>query len=162
MTQQRSRDILRDNLAFAYGMLRGWRMRHPRISDVRYKRTVTHRPDIRPIGDLQELVHADSASFFCAGERKDQRTGDGSGCPHQSAGWNCDTIDQKYAVLRHALDPGAKPDFHTASREYLLRVSSQVFTQLRQDHRTRMDQHNSQHIFTQVGIEWQRFPHKVI
>jgi len=43
-------------------------------------------------------------------------------------------IDQKYAVLRHALDPGVKPDFHAASREHFLRVSSQALTQFWQDY----------------------------
>src|SRR4051794_29380913 len=100
MPQQRSRDILRHNLAFANGMLRSWRMRFSRISDVRHKRTVTHGPDIRPIGDLQELVHAYSASFLCARERKDQRTGHCAGSPHH--------YRPKYAVLRHALDPAVE------------------------------------------------------
>src|SRR4029077_10157127 len=124
MTQQRSRDIMRHNLAFANGMLRSWRMRFSRISDVRHKRTVTHRPDVRPIVDLQELVHAYSASFLCARERRDQRTGHCAGSPHQSAGGDYDTIDQKYAVLRHALDTVVESDFHAASREYFLRISS--------------------------------------
>src|SRR5204863_10020078 len=54
-------------------MLRGWRMRLPRIFDVWHKRAIPHCPDIRPIGELQELVHDYSASFLCAGERRDKR-----------------------------------------------------------------------------------------
>src|SRR6266849_4346961 len=141
--------MLRHNLALAYGMLRSWRMRLPRISDIWHKRTVTHGPDIRPIGDSQELVHAYSASFLCARERRDKRTGHGSGSPHQSAAWNWDPIGQKDLVLCHALDPGFEPDFHPAPGEHLLRVSSQAFAQFRQNDRARMHQHNSQHTFTQ-------------
>jgi hypothetical protein len=57
MTQHRSRDILRYNPALAYGMLRGWWMRLARVSDIWHKRTVTHGPDIGPIGNSQELVY---------------------------------------------------------------------------------------------------------
>src|SRR6266567_3615019 len=39
-TQQHSRDIPRHNLPLAHGVLRGRWMRFPRISNVRYKRTV--------------------------------------------------------------------------------------------------------------------------
>src|SRR5213593_3680754 len=36
---------------------------------------------------------------------------------------------------------------------HFLRVSSQALTQFWQDYRTGMHEHNSQHIFTQIGIE---------
>src|SRR5260370_2926488 len=143
-------------------MLRSRRMRCPRISDIWHKRAVTHRPDIRPFGDLQELVHAHSASFLCARERKDKRAGNSSGSPYQSAAWNWDSIGQKDLILCHALNPGVKPDFDAASRKYLLRVSSQAFTKFWQDHRAGMNEHNLQHIVTQIRVERQRFSHKVV
>src|SRR6266849_3179733 len=68
----------------------------------------------------------------------------------------------KIRCSRHALDPGVKPNFHTASREHFLRVSSEALTQFWQDYRTGMHEQNSQHIFTQIGIEGQCFPDEVI
>ena len=51
--------------------------------------------------------------------------GTGSSSPHQSAGWNLRHHQSKIrGLFRHALDSGVKPDFHAASREHLLRVSS--------------------------------------
>src|SRR5437762_10093825 len=93
-------------------MLRGWRMRFPRIFDVWHKRTVTHSPDIRPIRNLQELVHNYSASFLCAEERGDKRARHSSGSPHQRAAWNWGRVSQENLVLCHALDPGVKLDLH--------------------------------------------------
>src|SRR5438874_12489366 len=63
-----------------------------RIFDVWHKRAIPHCPDIRPIGELQELVHDYSASFLCAGERRDKRARHGSGSPHQGAAWNWDVL----------------------------------------------------------------------
>src|SRR5207249_4592880 len=143
-------------------MLRGWRMRFPRIFDVWHKRTVTHSPDIRPIRNLQELVHNYSASFLCAEERGDKRARHSSGSPHQRAAWNWGRVSQENLVLCHALDPGVKLDLHAAALEHLPRMSTQTFTQFWQDHRPGMHEHNSQHSFTQIGIVRQRVPHEVI
>src|SRR5207247_9208365 len=115
------------NLALAYCMLCGWRMRLPRILDVWHKRTVAHRPDVRPIGNSQELVHEYSASFLCAREREDEGTGHGSGRPHQSAGWNCDTHGERSADLRRGALPCVTPDSYTAAPEPLLPKSSQRY-----------------------------------
>jgi hypothetical protein len=71
-------------------------------------------------------------------------------------------MGQRDIVTCHALDPGIKPDSHAAPGEHLLRMSSQAFTQFWQDHRARVHEHNSQHIFTQIGVEWQRIPYEVI
>src|SRR5207248_4673955 len=129
---------------------------------VRHKGTVTDSPDIRPIRNLQELVYRYSTSFLCAGERRDKWTGNGAGSPHQCAAWNWGRVSQGNFFLCHTLDPGIKADLHAASLEHLLRMSSQTFTQFRQDHRPRMHEYNSQHSFTQIGIEWQRVAHEVI
>src|SRR6266699_779930 len=129
-------------------MLRGWRMRLPRIFVVGHKRTVTHSPDTGPIGNSQELVYNYSASFLCAGERRDKWTGHGSGSPYQRAAWNWGRVSQEDLVLCHALDAGVKLDLYAAPLEHLLRVSSQAFTQFWQNHRPRMHEHNSQHAFT--------------
>src|SRR6266404_2793058 len=111
---------MRHDLALAYGMLRGWRMSLSRISDVWHKRTVTRSPDIRPIRDLQELVHDYSAPFLGARKRRDKRTGHGASSPHQSAARNWNVMSQEDFVLRHVLDAGVKPDFQTALPEHLL------------------------------------------
>src|ERR1700674_1755892 len=114
-------------------MVRGWWMRLPGMSYVWHTSTITHGPDIRPIGISQEWVHDYSASFLCARERRDKRTGYGSGSPHQSAAWNWNVIGQRDIVVCHALDSGVKTNFNAAPREHLLGVSSQTFTQFRQD-----------------------------
>src|SRR4029077_4537446 len=119
-------------------MLRSRRMRFPRISDIWYKRTVTHRPDVRPVGNLQEVIHAYSASFLCARKRKDRRAGNGSSSPHQSAAWNWDSIGQKDLILCDAFNPRVEPDFDTAPRKHLLCVLSEALTQFGQDHRAGM------------------------
>src|SRR5438874_6245493 len=119
-------------------MLRGWGMSIPWIPGVWHKCTIPHRPHIRPIGDLQELVHYDSPSLLGARERRDERTGHSAGGPYQSAARNWNPVGQKDLVLCHALDPGIKQYSDSAPGEHFLRVSAQVFTQFGQDNRARM------------------------
>src|SRR6266436_5886785 len=114
-------------------MLRGWWMRLARISDVRDKCTVPHRPDIRPLWNSQELIYEYPASLLFTGERRDEGARHRSRGPHQSARWNRNAIGQKNLAFGHAFNPDVKANFHVASGEDLLSVSSQTFTQFRQN-----------------------------
>src|SRR5438270_14062329 len=97
-------------------MLRGWGMSFPWISDVWHKCAIPHGPHVRPIRDLQKVVHNYSASLLDARESRNERTGHSPGRPHQGAALNWDPIGQKDLVLCHAFDPGVKQNLYPAPR----------------------------------------------
>src|SRR5262249_24091690 len=57
---------------------------------------------------------------------------------------------------------GLRPDLHATFAKFLVRITTKLFTQLRQDVFPRVHKHESKHVFFEIWIERQRVTQEVI
>ena len=120
------------------GMLRRRWIRLTGVA-IRNRRTVTERPNSRPVRNFEIFVRHDAAPILLAGKHSDKRIRRSSSRPDQRLSCNARAVAQVHRMVVHS-DYLRLQNLHLAFGELFLRVFTQLRPKFWKNNFSRMDQ----------------------
>src|SRR5271154_1366318 len=126
---------------------------------VRHKCRIPNCPHARPALDFKKVVDLNAALVLLTRQRAEKHVWRGSRGPDQRARWNISSITERYAIPVGTGHSTVRANVHSACRELLPSVNTELRTQFGQNDCAWVHNNNAHHFGVDLGVELKRIPH---